>query len=173
MSTHLCGYAAQYQTDKTDTTEFVIGSEFGIASFKVVRTANGKRVNVYSGFEPSTWKMDGTLPKMGQDTFWEHQYLNKLDKAVAKWAGRKDDIGPEPVQGFWPILERFDEDGAACLASALLDDDKVGSHWRMIIGDETPVTSNVKATEKKAVFREKVASIHETRMASDTGYGIF
>lgn len=72
-------YVGQYETDRTATTEVMCATHTGVISIKRVVSANGHKVNVYTGFDP---KLDEAVDPT------EHKYKVALDKAVAKWKGQ-------------------------------------------------------------------------------------
>lgn len=171
------GKFATWLTGKTETSELLVMGRYGIASFKVVSSANGKKVQVFSGFDVATWVWSD-VGGSSNLALWEHRYVEAQEKAATKWGSKVNDI---PYGEVIAVLDKLDPELQRALRNAIAHDPKVKSHWHMICGTQTPVASSgkAKATDVKSSAPEPRTSkptadqIFRERMAADEGWGVF
>jgi hypothetical protein len=170
------GKVATWLTGKTETSELLIMGRHGIVSFKVVRSGNGKKVQVFSGFDVRTWTW-GTGPT-GEGTMdlalWEHKYIEAQEKAAKKWGSKVHDI---PYGDISSMLTGLDADIGEAIRDAIRSDEKVSSHWSMINGLIPPVASGKSkgdhpATPPETPKRSAEQAFRE-RAAADEEWGMF
>lgn len=155
-------WCAEYPTAKTDTTELIISTMQGVLSLKVVVSGNGKRVNVYSGFDP------GACIKTE-----EHRYVKALKKAVA--TNSPSSLAPLAYMG--SVEDALVAVGSsACRAikqAAEGGDEKVTTHWQMMLGEieAQPKTTEKTAVRTKETSKPKVDRVRE--LSTDPEWGIF
>lgn len=161
---------AVYLTEKTDTTDIVLASRYGVLSVKIVRTGNGKKVSYYTGFDASV--------TVESDNLDSHRYLTNLRNAAKKWNAEETiriggaDINSENL--FDTIAQNGNADVAEAFKKAVREDSKARRHLAMILGDVPAETSsNKSAPAPKAEPEVPKRSHHEELLAIDEGYGIF
>lgn len=169
------GLYSAYQTEKSETSELVMVGPHGIISFKIVVSQNGKKTQVFSGFDPAAWQWGQSALGTLSDACWEHRYVESQERQAKKYGVPVLDLEPgNPVA----IVQSCGEHAANHIERAYMGDEKVQTHWRMFHGDEAGVSSArgadrtpqppkafVKAPTKSAITRE--------RMKADDGYGVF
>lgn len=183
------GFYGTWKTEKTVTSEFVFFSVNGAQSIRIVRSANGHKVNVYSGFdvlEFASWDAgnDDEMPTMptARHELWEHRYLESIQKACGKWGGMWDSIGHarkpgellEAAQTLWAGDQTVQD--VDTLREALRSQEDVLMHFEMLMGKREGESSGKKAADKdqakRQVQRQAVQSLAE-RYAHDPEFGIF
>lgn len=186
---HMCAaWSGDWLTEKTRTSELVIGTKYGVASFRVVESRNGKKIDVYSGFDPIETREDlgpagdtmpydpGTdLPHLANAEFWENRYASGVKKASEKWVGNYQ--GPDSMD-VAAAVHTFVE--GPLLANALSADPRIKSHFQMVSGDLARVSSAPKrsaaAAAKAAANQVKLATKEvefKERVLVDDLWGIF
>jgi hypothetical protein len=186
-------WRGNWETTKTETSEIAIGTKFGIMSIRVVESANGHKVDIYTGFDPisrepdedgdiamsMSYDGDTGLPDKETSEFWSHRYPVAIAKAAAKWGG----LYKLEAQGDLTIEQAIDwlpAEVSEQVREFVHVDAKALSHWRMLLGVEQGVssapTASQAAAQKRVVRSEALITkaIHlEERYAADTSFGSF
>lgn len=170
------GRYATWNTDKTETHELVIASEFGILSVKVVKSQGGRKVQVFTGYDTPEWEWAaGIGPHSLPLAVIGHKYIKAQRDAILRWNGPADtplSLSGAPDEIIDKLPQALDQD----IWVAINSDPRMRSHWDMVNG-EIPGVSSVRGKSKDPVapqpFVSQSAVEAQNRRNSDPGWGLF
>jgi hypothetical protein len=166
-----------YDTPKTDTTEIVFGTQYGMQSLKIMQQKRGGKTSIYSGFRKPDWQDLDKIPTAAShgdedsNRFWRHDYVVKMGGNVATMVQGEIELGidTEDWKAFF-ASGRFPRDvGYELIGSIILaTDSQEAAHWSMITGLVAPQDTAQEKTIKAAEAKKAKAAADAVKLKIET-----